>query len=64
MKKCLKFAKKPVIDVKHRNWFKYKSQLPTRKIQDKYFKPIARTGRLMNSPIIYLTKLLNENANK
>ena len=61
---CLKFAKKAVKDVKHSNWFKPKPQLPTRQTQDRYFKSVARTDRLMTSPICYLTKLLNENARK
>ena len=41
---CLKFAKKAVKDVKHKNWFKPKPQLPTRLIQDKYFKPMAQAN--------------------
>ena len=61
---CINFAKKAVKDVKHSSWFKPKPQLPTRQVQDRYFKPIARTDRLLNSPICYLTKLLNENARK
>ena len=59
---CLKFAKKAVKDVKHTNWCIPKPQLPTRETQDRFFKPIARTSRLMNSPISYFTKLINENA--
>ena len=60
----LKFAKKAVKDTKHSSWFKPKPQLPTRQTQDRYYKPIARTDRLMTSPISYLTKLLNEDASK
>ena len=61
-KLCLKFAKKAEKDVKHNKWFKPKPKLATRQPQDKYFKTIARTGRLMDSPISYLTNLLNHNA--
>ena len=58
---CLKFARKAELDEKHSNWFKPKPILPTRQPKDKYCKPIARTDRLLNSPICYLTRLLNQN---
>ena len=48
-------CKEARMNIKHKNWFKSKPQLPTRQIQDKYFKPIARTGRLMNTTISYKT---------
>ena len=59
---CLKFANKAVKNEKHNKWFKPKPKLPTRQTQVKWCKPIARTDRLMNSSISYLTNLLNRNA--
>ena len=63
-KLCIKFAKKAEKDDKHKNWFKPKPKLVTRQIQDKYCKIVARTGRLKNSPINYLTNLWTKNARK
>ena len=63
-KLCLKFAKKAVKNDKHTNWFIPKADLPTRQVQNKYRKVVARTGRLMTSPISYLTNLLNNDANQ
>ena len=63
-KLCLKFAKKAVKNDKHTNWFIPKADLPTRQVQNKYRKVLARTGRLMTSPISYLTNLLNNEANQ
>ena len=64
---CLKFAKKAIKNPKYQHWFcdypaisgvKTKSEKP-------HLKPVqARTGRFQNSPIAYLTGLLNENMKK
>ena len=62
-KLCLKFANKAVKNEKHNKWFKPKPKLPTRQTQVKWCKPIARTDRLMNSSISYLTNLLNRKHN-
>ena len=56
---CTNFARKAEKNTKHRNWFKLKPNRNTRKEPDKYWNPIARTNRLTNSPICYLTRLLN-----
>ena len=53
----LKFAKKAVQNDNHTNWFIPKADLPTRQVQNKYCKVVARTGRLMTSQIRYLTNL-------
>ena len=47
-KRCVKFAKKAELNEKHKHWF----------------KPVARTSRLMDSPICYFTNLLNTNYKK
>ena len=57
---CLKFAIKAEKHSKHRNWFKQKQIVNTRQKVEKYFKPMARTERLKNSPICFLTSLLNK----
>ena len=49
-KLCLKFAKKAVKNDKHTNWFIPKADLPTRQVQNKYCKVVARTDRFMTSP--------------
>ena len=59
-KLCFKFAQKAEKDDKHKKWFKPKSKNPTRQFNDKYWKPIAKTGRLKKSPICHLTNILNE----
>ena len=61
---CLKFAKKAEQHNKHRNWFKPKLRVNTRQNIEKYWKPLARTERLRNSPICFLTNLLNKHYQK
>ena len=63
-KLCLKFAKKAEKNEKHQNWFKPKPKIYTRQDDDKYWKAVARTGRLKKSPICHLTTLLNKNYQK
>ena len=62
---CLKFAKKSAKNPKYKNWFveREKTGIPTRrKTISNGFKPIKfRTERFRNSPIPYLTSLLNKN---
>ena len=58
-KLCTKFAKKAERDEKHKQWFKPKPKVKTRQTDLKYWPPVARTGRLLKSPISYLTRLLN-----
>ena len=56
---CLKFARKAESNKKHKRWFKIKPKMSTRQGADKYWNPVARTERLKNSPICYITRLLN-----
>ena len=56
---CLKFARKAENNKKHSKWFKRKPNMITRQKPEKYWNPVARTSRLRNSPICYLTRLLN-----
>ena len=57
---CMKFAKKSEKNEKHKHWFKLNPKTITRREQEKYKRPVARTTRLLNSPISYLTQLLNK----
>ena len=60
-KLCLKFAhKKTEKNIKHKNWFKPKQNVNTRHVDSKYCSTLARTNRLMKSPISYLTTLLHK----
>ena len=59
-KLCLKFAKKAEKDDKHKHWFRLKPTVNTRQHADKYWQPLARTERLLKSPIAYITSLLNK----
>ena len=61
---CLKFGKKAEKNSKHKNWFKVKHRTLTRQEVTKYFKTIARTGRLKKSPIPHITELLNKHYQK
>ena len=57
---CIKFAKKSASHEKHSHWFKLNTKITqTRFQQPKYCPVYARTSRFDNSPISYLTKLLN-----
>ena len=58
---CLKFGKKAVQNEKHSNWFKLNhNERVTRQPKNKFFPLIARTKRFQDSPISYLTQLLNK----
>ena len=60
-KLCMKFAKKSAQHDKHKNWFKLNTRTTvTRQPQPKYCPVAATTKRFENSPISYLTKLLNK----
>ena len=59
-KLCLNFAKKSEKHSEHRNWFKQKTKKQTRQEDDKYMNIVARTDRLIKSPMSYLTDLLNK----
>ena len=58
---CLKFAKKAHSNPKYSHWFsEYPGGVNTRS-EKQFFKPVkARTARFRDSPISYLTQLLNE----
>ena len=59
-KLCSKFASKSVLQPKHRNWFNGDSKVTvTRQKQPKFCHVISRTQRFVNSPISYLTRILN-----
>ena len=54
--------KKAFKDSKFQFWFRQNPKLNTR--QYEYYQPIARTERLKQGPISYLTRLLNKNKKK
>ena len=57
---CMKFAKKAVKHSKHSNWFVPNvRQANTRLVQDKFCPVYAKHKRFDDSPISYMTKLLN-----
>ena len=57
-KLCVKFGKKAEKNKKHKHWFKPKPKINTRQADLKYWKTV------MDSPICYLTKLLNSHYKK
>ena len=58
---CKKFGGKAVKDNKHTKWFKPNDRVTiTRQEQPKFCPVVARTRRFENSPISYLTMLLNK----
>ena len=58
---CLKFSKKATKHEKHSNWFKLNTRnRVTRQPMTKFCPVIARTRRFQDSPISYLTQLLNK----
>ena len=61
-KKCLTLAKKCLKDVKLCKMFPLKDNksIMNRRSSQKYFVTKAKTSRLMNSPIVYMQKLLNK----
>ena len=58
-KLCLNFARKAEKDQKYRHWFRERPINNTRQPTEKYWGPVARTKRLKQSAIPYLTSLLN-----
>ena len=62
-KLCKKFVRKSVKNPKFNKWFKLNSkQTKTRAKQPMYCPTVCRTDRFKNSPISYMTDLLNEEA--
>ena len=61
---CLKFEKKAEKNDKFKKWFKPKPSTSTRQEDTKYWKTLARTGRLKKSPIPHITDLLNAHYQK
>ena len=58
---CLKFGKKAVKHPKHSAWFKTNQNIRiTRQPKPKFCPVLARTKRFEDSPISYLTQLLNQ----
>ena len=61
LKLCLKFAKKAERHDKHKQWFKPNTMtVNTRQLKTKYCEVQARLSRFKDSPISYLTNMLNE----
>ena len=59
-KLCTKFAIKSVKHTKHSKWFKMNKKVSvTRQSQPKFCPVFSRTNRFKNSPISYLTEVLN-----
>jgi hypothetical protein len=59
-KLCNKFASKSLKHPKHRSWFRVNTKVTvTRQKQSKFCPVIFRTTRFDNSPISYLTRILN-----
>ena len=59
-KLCTTFAQKSAKHPKHKHWFEPNQDVPeTRSCKPEYKLPLARLGRYANSPIPYLTRLLN-----
>ena len=57
---CLNFALKCEAHVKFSHWFKPNTTIiNTRSKKDKYCNPVYKTTRLKNSPLSYLTLILN-----
>ena len=58
---CHKFAQKSLKDKKHSHWFQYNENLgpTTRRQKPKLKEPLFRLRRFQNSPIPYLTRLIN-----
>ena len=58
---CLQFAKKAAKHPKHQSWFQEQDlEVPnTRSKKLKFKEPFCRSSRFRNSPIPYLTRLLN-----
>ena len=62
---CLKFGKKAIKNDKYRKWFKVRNNSrTTRQSKQPLCDVVARTTRFKNSPISYLTRLLNQHFRK
>ena len=59
LKLCITFAKKTAKHPKHNHWFEKPTSIKTRNKKIKYKEPVYRLERFKNSPIPYLTRLLN-----
>ena len=57
---CKKFAVKASVHPKHKSWFKMNDPVGTRSEKPNFKQPLARLQRYKNSPIPYLTRLLNK----
>ena len=58
---CKKFGIKAMKNQKHTKWFKVNPKVSRTRQQQPYLCPVvSRTRRFENSPISYLTKLLNQ----
>ena len=64
-KLCDKFSTKAVKHQKHKNWFKVNDRVTkTRQIQPPFVPVYSKTVRFKNSPISYMTDLLNRKFSK
>ena len=58
---CRTFAKKSFKHPKHKHWFQPSKDAPnTRSVKPPLKEPLSRLARYRNSPIPYLTRLLNQ----
>ena len=58
---CRKFGNKALKHPKHRNWFKNNTRVTVTRAEQPMFCPvISKTKRFENSPLSYLTSLLNK----
>ena len=64
-KLCRKFANKSAKNLKHKQWFKTNTKVSRTRFKQPAFCPVvARTKRFQNSPISYLTDILNQAKSK
>ena len=61
---CIKFARKAQKHDKFSKWFKPTPTVTARIKKPQFYEVVCRTSRFENSPLSYLTKLLNQNSNK
>ena len=57
---CQNFATKASKHPKHQSWFKTNEPIATRSVKPHYREPLSRLSRYKDSPIPYLTNLLNK----
>ena len=61
---CIKFTRKAMQHDKFSMWFKPTPTVNTRIKRPQFYEVVCKTARFENSPLSYLTKLLNQHFNK